>query len=270
MGHDFDPRGRVALVTGASSGIGRALAQALAVRGARVALLARRHDRLEELACEIAAAGGEARAFACDVSERAAVEAARAGVEAALGPVEILVNAAGYVRHVLFADHEPEDVERMLRTNTLGTVFWIQAVLPAMRAARRGWIVNVSSLAGLLPQPDEAAYSASKHAVTGLSEALSYELEREGIRVLVVHPVLVRTEMFTPEVMARMPAGSERRFISAGRFAEETLRALARGDRSAVIPRRYRGAVLLRALSPVWMGNLMARVKLRGLSGDVG
>jgi short-subunit dehydrogenase len=267
MGHDFDPQGRVAVVTGASSGIGRALAQALAVRGARVALVARRSDRLEELAAEIAAAGGQARAFVCDVSERASVQAACAAVEASFGPVEILVNDAGYVRHVLFADHEPEDVERMMRTNYLGAVWWIQAVLPAMRAARRGWVVNVSSLAGLLPQPDEAAYSATKYALTGLSEAISYELEREGIHVLVVHPVLVRTEMFTPEVMARMPAGSEGRFISAGRFAEETLRALARGDRSTVIPRSYRGVVLLRALFPGWMGNLMARVKLRGLSG---
>jgi short-subunit dehydrogenase len=82
-----------------------------------------------------------------------------------------------------------------------------------------------------------------------------------------VHPVLVRTEMFTPEVMARMPKGSEKRFVSAEAFAKETLRAFGRGERSVLIPRRYRGVLWLRALSPRRMGSVMARVKLRGLSG---
>ncbi|HKJ25940.1 MAG TPA: SDR family NAD(P)-dependent oxidoreductase [Myxococcota bacterium] len=243
-----EPRGRVAVVTGASSGIGAALARELAARGARVALVARRRDRLEALADEIAAAGGEASAFVCDVADAAAVAEAHAAVVAALGPVERLVNAAGYVRHVPFADHDPADVERMMRTNWLGTVAWIQAVLPAMRAARRGGILNVSSFAGLAAQPDEAAYSATKAAVTALSEALSYEVARDGVHVMVVHPVLVETEMFTSEVMARMPKGSERRFVSAEAFAKRTLRAFERGERSVLIPRRYRGVLWLRAL----------------------
>jgi len=265
MSEPFDPRGRVALVTGASSGIGEALAIELAARGARVALVARRGDRLAVLAREIVAAGGQAEAFICDVSEPEAVTATHAAIARVLGPVEILVNAAGYVRHVLFADHDPDDVEQMMRTNYLGSVRFIQAVLPGLRTARRGWIVNVSSFAGLVPQPDEAAYSATKAALTSLSEALSYELESDGIHVMVVHPILVRTEMFTPEVMVRMPKGSEKRFISPERFARATLRALERGERSVVIPRSYRGVLWLRALSPRRMGRLMARVKLRGL-----
>jgi short-subunit dehydrogenase len=253
------------VVTGASSGIGEALARALAARGARVALVARRGDRLEAVVREIAAAGGEAEPHVCDVSHAEAVARTHDAVVASLGPVEWLVNAAGYVRHVMFADHDPADVERMTRTNYLGAVAWIQAVLPAMRAARCGAILNVSSFAGVVPQPDEAAYSATKAALTSVSEALSYELEGDGVHVMVVHPVLVRTEMFTPEVMARMPKGSERRFISADDFAERTLRAFARGERSTILPRSYRGVAWLRALSPRRLAGVMARVKLRGL-----
>ena len=264
----FDPNGRVAVVTGASSGIGAALARELAARGARVALVARRRERLEAVAAEIEASGGVASAYVCDVANATDVVAAHRSIVGALGPVEYLVNAAGYVRHVLFADHAAEDVERMMRTNYLGTVTWIQAVLPAMQAAGRGGIVNVSSFAGVAPQPDEAAYSATKAAVTALSEALSYEVDRDGIHVMAVHPLLVRTEMFTPEVMARMPKGSEKRFISPEAFAKETLRAFERGERSAIVPRSYRGVLWLRALSPRRMAGLMARVKLRGLGGE--
>src|SRR2546422_11146405 len=107
----------------------------------------------------------------------------------------------------------------MMRTNYLGMVWATKAVLPAMRARRRGWIVNISSVAGKLGQPDEAAYSASKFAVAGLSEGLSYERAPLGIHVMTVYPALVRTEMFTPEVMARMPRGAERTFLEPPEFS---------------------------------------------------
>jgi short-subunit dehydrogenase len=149
--------------------------------------------------------------------------------------------------------------------NVLGTLHWTQALLPALRARRGSWIVNVSSFAGLIPQPDEAVYSATKAAVTAFSAALGHELAPLGIHVLAVHPVLVRTEMFTPEVMARMPKGSERRFVSAEAFAGETLAALARGERSVVIPRGYRWVVRLRALAPERFDRVVARTRLREL-----
>ena len=131
-----------------------------------------------------------------------------------------------------------------------------------VRAGRAGFLVNVSSFAGLIPQPDEAVYSATKAAVTAFSAALGHELAPLGIHVLAVHPVLVRTEMFTPEVMARMPAGSERRFISSEAFAEQTLAALARGERSVVIPRAYRWVVRLRSLAPERFDRVVARTRL--------
>ncbi|MBW2271934.1 MAG: SDR family oxidoreductase [Deltaproteobacteria bacterium] len=260
-----DLKGRVAVVTGASSGIGAALARELARRGARVALVARREDRLEALAREIAEAGGEASVHPCDVAEGGSVEAAAKAVVERWQKIDLLINNAGYVRHVLFADHAVDDIERMMRTNYMGAVHWIKQVLPGMREQGQGWIVNVGSFAGKAGQPDESAYSATKFALAGLSEALGPELAPYGISLLCVHPVLVQTEMFTPEVMARMPRGSEKRFMTPERFASETLAALGRGDVDVVIPRRFRGVLLLRALLPGPMRRVMGRVKMAAL-----
>jgi hypothetical protein len=135
----------VAVVTGASSGIGERIARDLAARGTRVALVARRADRLAALAREIERDGGHAFPVPCDVGERAGVAAAVRQVIDRHGSVDVLVNAAGYGAHVLFRDHPVDDIERMTRTNWLGTVYAVKAVLPSMRAQRRGWIVNVAS-----------------------------------------------------------------------------------------------------------------------------
>lgn len=259
-----DYRGKTAIVTGASSGIGAATARELARRGMRVALVARRRERLTELADEIAKAGGVASVHACDVAERAAVEVAFREIESAQGGVDLLVNNAGYVKHTLFANHALDDIERMTRVNYLGSVYWIKLAIPGMRKRGGGAIVNLSSLAGILPQPDEAAYSAAKAAISALSEVLFYELEPYGIHVLAVHPGLVRTEMFTPEEMARMPKGSEGRFLEPPDFVNQMLGALEKGEMSVVIPRAYRIAVWLKNLIPA-LGRLTASQRLKVL-----
>ena len=256
---------RVAVVTGASSGIGAALAKALAKRGAAVALVARRAELLHALAEQIAPAGGRASVHPGDVADGKVVERSAAEILHQHGRVDGLVNNAGFVHHGLVKDHPPADVERLVATNLLGTLHWTQALIPALRAQRAGWIVNVSSFAGLIPQPDEAVYSATKAAVTAFGSALGHELAPLGVHVLTVHPVLVRTEMFTPEVMARMPKGSEGRFVSAEAFAEQALAALARGERSAVVPRAYRWVVRLRALAPERFDRIVARTRLSAL-----
>ncbi len=264
-----DPRDKVALVTGASSGIGAELARQLAARGARVALVARRRERLESVAAEIEKAGGRASVHACDVARRPAVAEAARDACAAWGGVDVLVNAAGVARHVLFEDHDVEDIEALLRTNLNGTIYWIKELLPRLRERGRGWIVNVSSFAGKVAQPDEAAYSASKYAITGLSRALSMELAPRGIHVLCVHPALVRTEMFTPEVMARMPR-TRPRFMEAPDFARRVLRALERGETEVTLPRRYGWVAMLAEMLPGAIYRGVAKAKLGGLPDGEG
>jgi len=250
------------IVTGASSGIGAQLARDLAAGGMRVALLARRTERLQALVAEIERGGGQALAAPADVAEQASVDAAVRAVVARFGGVDLLVNNAGYGRHVLFKDHDVADIERMMRTNYFGIVYATKAVLPGMRERRRGWIVNIASVAGKLGQPDEAAYSATKFAVTGLSEGLSYELAPLGIHVMAVYPALVRTEMFTPEVMARMPPGVLRTFIEPPEFSRQVLRALARGRYEITVPRYVGIAYAIRTLLPRVHRRMTARIRL--------
>ncbi len=252
----------VAVVTGASSGIGERIARDLAARGTRVALVARRADRLARVAAEIERDGGHAFAIPCDVGERAAVAAAVRQVIDRHGSVDVLVNAAGYGAHVLFKDHPVDDIEGMTRTNWLGTVYAVKAALPSMRAQHRGWIVNVASIAGRLAQPDEAVYSATKFAVAGLSEALAYELEPLGIRVLAVHPGLVRTDMITPAVLARMPERVATTAIEPADVSRAVLRALERGRREVTVPGWMAMAYAVRTLFPGLHHRMTARVRL--------
>ena len=262
-----DLKGRTAVVTGASSGIGRGLARALAERGARVALVARRRDRLEEVAEEIRSTGGEALVLSSDVGDAASVTAAASRVLEDWGAVDLLVNAAGYAKHNLFKDEQAAEAERMMEVNYFGVTRWIRALLPSMQARGWGWIVNVSSFAGKLGQPDEASYSASKFAVTGLSEGLAMELAPLGIHVMCVHPVLVRTEMFDEATLARMPPATLRNFIEVDAFCKTVLGALARGAFEVTVPRRFGLVYLLRLLFPGLLRRQTSRLRLPLLPG---
>lgn len=187
--------GRVALVTGASSGIGEATALKLAEAGAQVALVARRKDRLNELGARIRKAGGRAHVIPADLSRED--EAARAvrETEAAFGRLDILVNNAGvmYLEPVIEADLGRW--RRMLELNVLGLIAATQAALPGMRQRRDGHVVNVSSTAGRFANPNSAGYAATKFGVVGFSEALRREVYKDNIRVTVIEPGLVATEL---------------------------------------------------------------------------
>jgi len=242
--------GLVALVTGASSGIGRELALELAGRGSRVGLLARRRGELEALEGEIAARGGRALALPCDVTDRRGVLAAAGRLEEELGPVDLLVNSAGHGGHHSFLEWDLDDVERMLAVNVLGSVFPTRAVLPGMVARRRGWVVFMASVAGKVATPGESVYAATKFAVVGLASALSLEVEDAGVHVLTVCPGAVRTPFFDEEDLQKLPPVALRHMVEPGDLARAVLRALERGRRELVHPRWMAVAPRVQALAP--------------------
>lgn len=184
--------GATVLVTGASSGIGRACAEAFAAAGARLLLCARRGDRLEELAAGV---GAEVHTFPLDVRDRAAVEAAIDGLPAGWRDVDVLVNSAGLAAGLApLQDGDPDDWERMLDTNVKGLLWVTRAVLPGMLARGRGHVVNIGSLAGHETYPGGAVYCASKAAVDRITAGLRMDVLGSGVKVSTVDPGLVDTE----------------------------------------------------------------------------
>lgn len=186
---------QTAVITGASSGIGRALAKALASQGVRVGVTARRGELLDELAGEVRAAGGVIETAVCDIADRTATLEAIRGLEAKLGPVDLLVANAGRSHHTGAAEMNVPEVETTLRVNFLGVVYSIEAVLPGMIARGRGHVVGISSLAAFKGLPGAAAYCASKSAVNAYLEALRIELRTKGVAVTAVCPGFVNTPM---------------------------------------------------------------------------
>jgi NADP-dependent 3-hydroxy acid dehydrogenase YdfG len=196
-----DLENTVALVTGASSGIGQAAARTLAARGAAVALAARRIDRLQELAGEIADAGGTALPIEADVGDREQAEAAVAHTAEELGRLDVLVNNAGVMLLGPIVEAPLEEWERMIQVNLLGLFYTTHAALPHLLEAaekdprRVADLVNISSVAGRMARKGSGAYNATKHGVGAFSEALRQEVTGRHLRVSLVEPGAVATEL---------------------------------------------------------------------------
>jgi short-subunit dehydrogenase len=230
----------VAIVTGASSGIGRALAVRLASDGYRVGLIARRGELLESLAGEIAAAGGTAVAAVADVGDRAALREAIAEIEGRLGTVDVMVANAGFGAPTRLDPLNIDEVELTFRVNLMGVIYSIEAVLPGMLARRRGHLLAISSLAGDKGLPGESAYCASKAAVNVYMEGLRIALRGRGVVVTTVCPGFVQTPM------APMDAAATPFVISAEAAASRIARLIAR--RRGGVHRFPRPMALLMAL----------------------
>jgi NAD(P)-dependent dehydrogenase (short-subunit alcohol dehydrogenase family) len=202
-------RGRTMLVTGASSGIGRDIAQVLGGLGVKTALLARRQVLLDDLASAIRHQGGDALVLTADVSRREEVFDAVARTLNEFGHIDILVNSAGILRPGAVETMDPQDLQWMLEVNVLGTLHTIQAVLPSMQQAGSGHIINIGSLAGRRGVPPLGGYAASKFALVGLTEALRVELFGTGVHLALVMPGVVDTPMIRgdgqPERHRRFP-----------------------------------------------------------------
>ncbi|MDQ3452800.1 MAG: SDR family NAD(P)-dependent oxidoreductase [Actinomycetota bacterium] len=187
--------GKVALVTGASSGIGEATALALAAEGAAVAIGARRGDRLEALADKISADGGRALTLDLDVTQEQQAHDAVGRTRADLGGLDIVVNNAGVMLLGPILDADTSDWRRMIETNVLGLMYVTHAALPGLVEQGSGDIVQVSSVAGRLAREGSGGYNASKWAVNAFSESLRQEVTARGVRVTLVEPGAVATEL---------------------------------------------------------------------------
>ncbi|QEE30199.1 3-oxoacyl-[acyl-carrier-protein] reductase [Terriglobus albidus] len=188
-------QGRIALVTGASQGIGRACALELARHGATVALAARQIDKLEAVAAEIREAGGTAEAFALDISSEESIKAAAKEIIAKLGKVEILVNNAGITRDTLVLRMKRDDWDSVLSTNLTGSFLLTQALISPMMKNRWGRIINITSVVGEIGQAGQVNYAASKAGLVGMTKALAREFASRSITVNAVAPGFVETAM---------------------------------------------------------------------------
>jgi short-subunit dehydrogenase len=229
--------GKVVVVTGASMGIGEAIAKVFADAGASVVLLSRDPVRAEAARQRIGHTD-RTLAMACDVRNREEIDRALAATLQHFKRVDVWINNAGVGIRDSVADMQPSEYRELFETNFFGTIACLQAVVPAMRATGGGSIINISSVAGHIPVPFMAIYSASKFAVNALSKGARLELKRDKINVLTVCPGYVSTE-FGAHVVAnrqgtvRPPA---MRGISADRVARATYRGYRQGKREVIVP----------------------------------
>ncbi len=216
----FDLTGKVALVTGASSGLGVRFADVLAETGAAVALVARRAERLAALKARIEAAGGRAVAVEADVRDRNALGAAFDAAEKAFGTVTILVNNAGVSHSNRAVELPPEEWQRVISTNLDAVFFWAQEAARRMLAAGKGGaIVNIASVLGMTPDKGVVAYAAAKAGVIQLTKALALELAFKGIRVNAIAPGWIITEI-NRDYLASGRGAAMKRQIPMGHFGE--------------------------------------------------
>jgi NAD(P)-dependent dehydrogenase (short-subunit alcohol dehydrogenase family) len=196
----YDFSQRVAVVTGAASGLGLAIATRLAVDGAAVAVFDRDQDSLPRAVERIEKAGGRAHPFQVDVTSRQGVDGAVTEVESTLGAVDFLVNNAGITIIKPYLDHTDEDFDRMIDVNLRGTHHMMSRIIPGMVARRFGAVVNISSAAALHYTVPHAAYAASKAGVIALGRDAAFEVARDGVRINTIAPGLIAVERSSTKV----------------------------------------------------------------------
>lgn len=251
--------GKVAFITGGASGIGAALATELTGRGAEVWIADRQTGPAQELAQRLNSIGGKAHAIELDVRSYPSFESAAAAAAAQSGRIDYLFNNAGIGAGGEIDSYTLEDWNDVFDVNLRGVVHGIQAIYPIMIRQRSGHIVNTASMAGLVASPGLGSYTATKHAVVGISKALRLEAERHGVQVSALCPGAIRTPILAGGKYGRskgISSEQQRKFWEPMRpmapevFAERALRAVLRGDAIIVIPTWWKAFWYLERLSP--------------------
>jgi NAD(P)-dependent dehydrogenase (short-subunit alcohol dehydrogenase family) len=271
-----NPSGKIAFVTGGASGIGAALATELVDKGAEIWIADRQVGPAEELAQRLNSGGGKAHAIELDVRNYLSFERAVAEAVQQSGRIDYLFNNAGIGVGGEVDSYALDDWNDVFDVNLRGVVHGIQAVYPIMIQQHSGHIVNTASMAGLVATPGEASYTASKHAVVGLSKALRLEAERHGVQVSVLCPGAIRTPILTGGKYGRFNGVSDEELLkfwepfrpmAPEKFAEHALRAVFRGDAIIVVPAWWKAWWYLERLSPAlsMRATRLALKRLRGM-----
>lgn len=249
---------KVAIITGASSGIGWELAKLLGSQQCAVGVLARRKDRLDALVAEIQAAGGKAASAVADVADRAQTVAAIRGLRDQLGPVDLLIANSGVGVPSTLEPLNIDEVDLMFKVNTLGVVYAIEAVLPDMLERGTGHLAAISSLASYLGMPGESGYCASKAAVNVYMDGLRVQLRRRGIAVTTICPGFIETPMTAVNTF-KMPF-----LLKADKAAELIVRALRRKKKVYNFP--WQTSLLMTIAG--WLPDWAAERVFAGKTGD--
>ncbi len=245
----MDFKNKAVLITGASSGIGKETAIQFAKRGARLVLVARRKQKLENLKKNLQKFSVPIMICQCDVSDKSQVKEMSQKVLEEFGSIDILVNNAGFAIYGSVSDLTIEEIESQMATNYFGMVYCTKSFLPSMIEKKSGHIVNVASVAASFGLPGIASYCASKFAMLGFSEGLKHELKGTGVGITVVSPIMVRTDFFDHPSFEKMPKYSPTS-LSAKTVAKAILRAANSPRLEIIVPSVVRGAVWIKHTFP--------------------
>lgn len=229
--------GKVSLITGGSSGIGKQLAMDLAKRGANIIITGRDQERLQQAQAEMTILGYQVSGIVCDVTQQSQVDQLVVKVLADYGQLDILVNNAGYAVYETFEESDLTEILRLVDVNLLGVIRCIKGFLPSMIARRSGQIVNIASIAGRLIITPNGTYGAAKHGLVALSEALKYELGHFGIKVNVICPGRIETAFFDHETFQKRAARPETKHtIPIEKVSREIIRAIEKNRYMTYVP----------------------------------
>ncbi len=254
----MDFKNKTILITGASSGIGKETAVQFAKKGANLILVARRKDKLEQIANDLKKFHVSILVCQCDVSKKDQVKEMSKQVLEKFDSIDILINNAGFAIYGSVSDISIDEIESQMETNYFGMVYCIKNFLPSMLQKKSGHIVNVASVAASFGLPGIASYCASKFAMLGFSEGLKHELKDTGIGITVVSPIMVRTDFFDHPSFEKMPKYSLTS-LSSKTVANAIIKAANSPRLEIIVPSIIRGAVWMKNTFPYFINPILGK-----------